>query len=68
MSGVRAAFIAAGRDLAATGYADACPIETLAHLEVASTPERLRLATAEVFDSWSAPRPHGVAEVGRHRR
>ena len=51
VSGVRAAFIAAGRDLAATGYADACPIETVA-LEVASTNERLRLATAEVFDSW----------------
>lgn len=51
VSGVREAFIAAGRDLAATGYADACPIETVA-LEVASTNERLRLATAEVFDSW----------------
>jgi AcrR family transcriptional regulator len=51
VSGVRVAFIAAGRDLAATGYADACPIETVA-LEVASTNERLRLATAEVFDSW----------------
>jgi AcrR family transcriptional regulator len=51
VSGVREAFVAAGRDLAATGYADACPIETVA-LEVASTNERLRLATAEVFDSW----------------
>jgi AcrR family transcriptional regulator len=51
VSGVREAFIAAGRDLAATGYADACPVETVA-LEVASTNERLRLATAEVFDSW----------------
>ena len=51
VSGVREAFVAAGRDLAATGYADACPVETVA-LEVASTNERLRLATAEVFDSW----------------
>jgi AcrR family transcriptional regulator len=51
VSGVRAAFVAAGRDLAATGYADACPVATVA-LEVASTNERLRLATAEVFDSW----------------
>ena len=51
VSGVRAAFVAAGEDLAATGYADACPIETVA-LEVASTNEPLRLATAEVFDSW----------------
>jgi AcrR family transcriptional regulator len=51
VSGVRAAFVAAGEDLAATGYADACPVETVA-LEVASTNEPLRLATAEVFDSW----------------
>jgi AcrR family transcriptional regulator len=51
VSGVREAFVAAGRDLAASSYADACPIETVA-LEVASTNERLRLATAEVFDSW----------------
>jgi hypothetical protein len=51
VSGVRAAFVAAGEDLAATDYADACPIETVA-LEVASTNEPLRLATAEVFDSW----------------
>jgi AcrR family transcriptional regulator len=51
VSGVRAAFVTAGDDLAATGYADACPVETVA-LEVASTNEPLRLATAEVFDSW----------------
>jgi AcrR family transcriptional regulator len=51
VAGMRAAFVAAGQDLAATGYADACPIETVA-LEVASTNEPLRLATAEVFDSW----------------
>jgi hypothetical protein len=51
VSGVRAAFRAAGDDLAATDYADACPVETVA-LEVASTNEPLRLATAVVFDSW----------------
>ena len=34
-----------------TGYADACPIATVA-LEVASTNETLRQATAEVFDGW----------------
>lgn len=51
VSGVRAVFVAAGEDLVATGYADACPVETVA-LEVASTNEPLRLATAEVFDSW----------------
>jgi AcrR family transcriptional regulator len=50
---VRRAFRAAGRTLVETEYADACPIETVA-LEVASTNERLRLATAEVFESWLA--------------
>jgi AcrR family transcriptional regulator len=47
------AFAAAAADLAGTGYADACPIATLA-LEVASSNEPLRLATAEVFGSWVA--------------
>jgi AcrR family transcriptional regulator len=51
VSGVRAAFISAGKTLEETGYADACPVETVA-LEVASTNESLRLATAEVFGSW----------------
>ena len=48
---LRATFLDAGATLEATDYADACPIETVA-LEVASTNEQLRLATAEVFDSW----------------
>lgn len=34
-----------------TDYVDACPIATVA-LEVASTNERLRQATADVFESW----------------
>ena len=34
-----------------TGYADACPIATVA-LEVASTNEPMRIAAAEVFESW----------------
>lgn len=34
-----------------TGYVDACPIGTVA-LEVASTNDRLRRATADVFASW----------------
>ncbi|MEU5161068.1 TetR/AcrR family transcriptional regulator [Streptomyces sp. NPDC020875] len=46
------AFDAAGADLASTGYADACPIGTMA-LEVASSNEVLRTATAEVFDEWT---------------
>jgi AcrR family transcriptional regulator len=53
VAGIRAAFIEAGVRLEATDYADACPIETIA-LEVASTNERLRVATAETFESWIA--------------
>jgi AcrR family transcriptional regulator len=45
------AFEAAAEDLAASGYADACPVATVA-LEVAGTNEALRLATADVFDAW----------------
>ena len=48
---IRDAFASAGQTLVDTDYADACPIETVA-LEVASTNEPLRLATAEVFESW----------------
>jgi AcrR family transcriptional regulator len=44
-------FKGAAQTLVATDYADACPIETVA-LEVASTDERLRKATADVFESW----------------
>lgn len=48
---VTRAFEAAADDLAATDYADACPIATVA-LEVASTNEVLRIATADVFEEW----------------
>ncbi len=44
-------FAAAADTVRETGYTDACPIATVA-LEVASTNEPLRLATAEVFESW----------------
>lgn len=50
---VRASFAGAGETLAATNYEDACPIATVA-LEVASTDDRLRQATAEVFEQWVA--------------
>ena len=49
--GVRAFFRLAAEDLEASGYADACPIATVA-LEVANTNEPLRQATADVFDGW----------------
>jgi AcrR family transcriptional regulator len=48
---VRMFFAGAGEHLVQTGYADACPIATIA-LEVSSTSEPMRLACAEVFDSW----------------
>ncbi|MGW7065011.1 TetR/AcrR family transcriptional regulator [Streptomyces sp. NPDC054904] len=47
------AFDAAADDLAGADYADACPIGTVA-LEVASSNEVLRIATAEVFEEWVA--------------
>ncbi|MYT72466.1 MULTISPECIES: TetR/AcrR family transcriptional regulator [unclassified Streptomyces] len=47
------AFEAAADDLAAADYADACPIGTVA-LEVASSNDELRAATAEVFAEWVA--------------
>jgi AcrR family transcriptional regulator len=53
VSAVRAAFSGAAELLAATDYADACPIATVAS-EVASSNEALRLATADVFDGWVA--------------
>jgi AcrR family transcriptional regulator len=52
-SGLRDCFAGAAAVLVETDYADACPIETVA-LEVASTNEGLRHATAEVFSSWVA--------------
>ena len=50
-TGVRAFFTEAAAHLVETGYADACPIAPVA-LEVASTNETLRQATADVFDGW----------------
>lgn len=46
-------FAGAAETLEETGYEDACPIETVA-LEVASTNEPLRKATADVFETWIA--------------
>lgn len=48
---IELAFAGAGQTLVDTDYADACPIATVA-LEVASTNEKLRQATADVFESW----------------
>lgn len=50
-TGVSHFFLGAAEVLRQTDYVDACPIETVA-LEVASSNEALRRATAEVFESW----------------
>lgn len=47
-------FFAEGADLVEqTGYADACPIASIA-LEIASTNEPMRAAAAAAFESWLA--------------
>lgn len=51
VTGVRNFFAGAAEHLVETGYADACPIATVA-LEVSSTSETMRQACAEVFESW----------------
>jgi AcrR family transcriptional regulator len=61
-------FLGAAWTVEESDYADACPIATLA-LEVASTNETLRQATAEVFESWVADvtRRYVAAGIGRRR-
>ena len=51
VTGVRWFFAGAGAHLEETDYADACPIATVA-LEISSTSEAMRIACAEVFESW----------------
>ena len=56
-------FGGAARHLRETDYEDACPIATVA-LEVASTSEPLRQATAEVFEAWIAGLAASLGSVG----
>jgi AcrR family transcriptional regulator len=63
VAGVRAVFDGAAAVLEATNYEDACPIATVA-LEVASTNETLRAATADVFDAWIASATRRLREAG----
>ena len=46
-----AVFGQAAEDMAGTGFANMCPVASVA-VEVAETVEQLRLATAEVFTDW----------------
>jgi AcrR family transcriptional regulator len=63
VTGTRDCFTGAAETLRQTDYADACPIETVA-LEVASTNERLRIATADVFGGWIAAGTERFAAAG----
>jgi AcrR family transcriptional regulator len=63
VTGVRAVFDGAAETLRATDFQDACPIAAIA-LEVASTNERLRRATADVFERWIASGTARFAEAG----
>jgi AcrR family transcriptional regulator len=53
VTGIGAFFAGAAETLLETGYADACPIATVA-LEVSSSDEEMRQACADVFNAWIA--------------
>ncbi len=61
--GTQDIFTGAAAVLQATDYADACPIETVA-LEVASSNEPLRQATADVFESWIEGATERITKTG----
>lgn len=63
LTGIHDCFAGAAETLRQTSYADACPIATVA-LEVASTNELLRQATAEVFESWIASATERFVSAG----
>lgn len=63
VTAIRNAYLGAAETLRETDYADACPIATVA-LEVASTSETLRQATADVFESWIAGAAERFAAAG----
>ena len=66
VAATRSFFEGAADTVRDTDYADACPIATVA-LEVASTSEPLRQATAEVFESWLAAIDVRLVESGLTR-
>jgi AcrR family transcriptional regulator len=67
VTGVREFFAAAAEHLRQTGYADACPIATVA-LEVSSSSETMRQACAEVFESWITAGTERFMRSGLDRR
>jgi AcrR family transcriptional regulator len=62
-TGVEDFFAGAAEVLRETDYADACPIATVA-LDVASTSEPLRRATADVFEGWISGAAERFAAAG----
>ena len=60
---VIAVFDGAAELLELTDYADACPVATVA-LEVASTNETLRIATARVFAQWDTAVTRRLRDAG----
>ena len=67
VTGLRAFFDGAAQTLRDTDYADACPIGTVAG-EIASTHERLRIASSDVFDSWIEALASRSAAAGIEQR
>ena len=67
VAGVRAIFDGAAAVLEATDYVDACPIATVA-LEVASSNDTLRVATADVFEQWTDRATAWMLAAGVARR
>src|ERR1700704_897580 len=63
VAATRGFFAGAAQTLVETGYADACPIATVA-LEGSSTSEPMREACAGVFESWIAAATARLAESG----
>ncbi len=63
VTGVRLVFAGAATHLEQTDYADACPIATVA-LEVSSISEPMRLACADVFQSWTAAGAQRLERAG----
>ncbi|WP_446681638.1 TetR/AcrR family transcriptional regulator [Amycolatopsis plumensis] len=66
VSGIEAFFAAGIATLEATDYVEGCPIATVA-LEVASTNEPLRQATADVFTAWIDAGTEKFAKFGLPR-
>jgi AcrR family transcriptional regulator len=60
-------FAAAAASVRESGYADACPIATVA-LEVSSTSEPMRQACADVFDGWLDGATERLVECGLPRK